>query len=411
MNRAEIHHRVFVYSLLALAIALPLLPRFSNVFVFILAANWIAEGGHREKFRLLKQNPVIALFIVFYLMYVIGVLYSTNASAAGSSLERKFTLFVLPLVVGTSLHSIGSKVIDRILISFTVSCLLYSLISIGYGSYMWATQKTSLYLIGEELTYWGGLQSIYFGIYVALVAAILMNFLLTRQLSVKSQSIILGLIGYFFIVMILLSARMGTIAFGFIIVVGGFYYARQRNSLKWFFIAGIALAIVGSVLIFKIDYLRDRVMSIVDTKFYFDPEENNANGLTLRLVKWQCSLEGWSTSPIIGVGTGDTQDVLQECYKAKNFWGAVFEFNSHNQFLQTALALGAIGLLVLSASFIYPAILSFRQRHYLYLGFLVIVALSFLTESVLERMQGVVFVAFFHSLFIYSLLHKETNPA
>jgi O-antigen ligase len=212
---------------------------------------------------------------------------------------------------------------------------------------------------------------------------------------------------FFFIMTVLLSARSSMAVVLMLNLVGGFYLAYKIGQLKWFFALAIVLITIGVILVMKVPTLNARVMELVGTKFYFDPAENNANGLTLRLVKWQCSIEGWSTSPVIGVGTGDTQDFLQACYKGKNFWGNVFEYNSHNQFLQTALGLGAIGFLSLVVCLLLPGVKAFRQQDYLYVAFIVILAISFLTESVLERKQGVLFFQFFHSLFVIFLIKRR----
>jgi O-antigen ligase len=108
-------------------------------------------------------------------------------------------------------------------------------------------------------------------------------------------------------------------------------------------------------------------------------------------VKWQCSIEGLVANPIVGVGTGDTQEFLQACYKEKNFWGEVFRYNSHNQFLQSALGLGLPGLLTLVACLWYQTRIAWAKKDYVYLVFIVIICVCFLTESVLERKQGILF--------------------
>jgi O-antigen ligase len=88
------------------------------------------------------------------------------------------------------------------------------------------------------------------------------------------------------------------------------------------------------------------------------------------------------------------------------------QLNSHNQFLQTFLALGLPGILLLLSLFVFPIINSLKTKNYILFCFLVIVFLNFLTESMLETISGVVFFAFFYSLLIANSTRKEfsRNP-
>lgn len=100
-----------------------------------------------------------------------------------------------------------------------------------------------------------------------------------------------------------------------------------------------------------------------------------------------------------GVGAGDRIDVLTQRYDAlgatKLYWR---HYNPHNQFLDTLLATGIPGLLILLTVFVSPAIGCLRSRNYLFLTFLLIVVLSALFESIFERQMGITFFCFFFSL-------------
>ena len=100
-----------------------------------------------------------------------------------------------------------------------------------------------------------------------------------------------------------------------------------------------------------------------------------------------------------GVGTGDVKAELIKVYAEKKFGqGVEAAYNPHNQYLQTAAALGLPGLAGLLALALAPLVRSVRRRHFLFLNFLLIVGLNSLTESVLEVQAGVLFVALFYLL-------------
>jgi O-antigen ligase len=124
---------------------------------------------------------------------------------------------------------------------------------------------------------------------------------------------------------------------------------------------------------------------------------------TNRIVIWRNSLELMSLSPIIGFGTGDVQDDLTEMYKKnKELWRMQF-FNTHNQYLDYQLRYGVLGtaLLVFSLSFYFNK--AYRGSDYLYLSFILLFTLCFLSENLMQREWGILCFAFFNSFLYYRM--------
>ena len=82
---------------------------------------------------------------------------------------------------------------------------------------------------------------------------------------------------------------------------------------------------------------------------------------------------------------------------------------AHNQYLSIAVGLGLVGLLVFLASLLVPYFASKRNRTYLYTVFMVILLLSMLPENTIETQAGVMWFAFFNSLFIFALGNQEES--
>ncbi len=92
-------------------------------------------------------------------------------------------------------------------------------------------------------------------------------------------------------------------------------------------------------------------------------------------------------NPILGAGTGDVKQVMNDLYKR---YGAPYsQFNAHNQFLQTAIALGCVGLLLLLMIYFCFALRLFDKGAWLLVSAVLLSAVCMLTESVLERQMGV----------------------
>jgi O-antigen ligase len=74
--------------------------------------------------------------------------------------------------------------------------------------------------------------------------------------------------------------------------------------------------------------------------------------------------------------------------------------NAHNQFLQTSAAIGFLGMLVLFLLLLIPFIQSLISKDFVFAGFLFITFSNAWVEGILEAQAGVIFFAFFYSLFL-----------
>ena len=137
----------------------------------------------------------------------------------------------------------------------------------------------------------------------------------------------------------------------------------------------------------------------------------NSNSTVERLIIWKASLSLIRHNFIFGVGTGDVNDGLMKEYKERNFQaGLKKHLNSHNQFFQTFIALGITGVTILVLMILFPLILSLKRRDYRYFLFIMIIALNLAFESLFETQSGIVFYAFFNTLFFCTMQKKEIRP-
>jgi O-antigen ligase len=94
-------------------------------------------------------------------------------------------------------------------------------------------------------------------------------------------------------------------------------------------------------------------------------------------------------------------------YKERGMKGAFeHQLNAHNEYYQVFISLGIIGFILLLVTLYFPFIFAFRTGNTIYLLFLLIVVLNFLTESMFETQAGVMFYAFFNSLLCFSKNNK-----
>ena len=135
----------------------------------------------------------------------------------------------------------------------------------------------------------------------------------------------------------------------------------------------------------------------------------NANGSST-IQRWVYMEIGWSilkANPFFGVGTGDVLSSYRDAYEVDSRGlEKAYQGISHNQFLTIAIAFGFFGFTWFVLSIIYPVI---RYRNdYLYMAFVLLMVVSFLTDNTLDRQSGVTLVAFFNAFLIVRREFAET---
>ena len=129
--------------------------------------------------------------------------------------------------------------------------------------------------------------------------------------------------------------------------------------------------------------------------------QNAASGSSTfqRLVYLQVGYQILQNNLLHGVGTGDIVQAYElEYMQDERGLEKRFQGISHNQFLTTGITLGIPGLLILFIAICYP---TWRYRaDYLYVAFMVLMLVSFLTDNTFDRQAGVTLFAFFNALLI-----------
>jgi hypothetical protein len=137
-------------------------------------------------------------------------------------------------------------------------------------------------------------------------------------------------------------------------------------------------------------------------------KQNANNSSTLQ--RWVYAQVGWSIlqeNMLLGVGTGDVFDTYKQAYAMDNRgMEKRFQGISHNQFLTIGITLGILGIIILLLSLIYPLFL--YRRDYLYVAFVLLMVVSFLTDNTFDRQSGVTLFAFFNAFLIVRREFTET---
>jgi len=182
------------------------------------------------------------------------------------------------------------------------------------------------------------------------------------------------------------------------------HYAYLRRSALYkhkLLIAGMALCVAVSC--YAIPFARQRIGEV--TQFLSSRNAGNSaeNSFYDRKMILNTDLDMlrryWST----GVGPGRMLRMLHERYFFHSIsrQSPVGYFDPHNEYFSQWLSFGIIGILLFLAILVAHFIRAVSSRNYLYLYLLILLSITFFTETVLSRQQGLLFYAILTSFFFF----------
>ena len=392
--------RHFYLSFL-LAFILPIYKDGATLCVILLALNWLSLGKKVFHFENLRNNKPLVLLLLFYLWHIVGLLWSSNLDFGLFDLEVKLTFLILPLVF-SAFGRFKIYRFERILKGYLLGCsvaIIYGIVNSLCAYESGADLYLDLY--NDNIT--PLLHISYFAMYLNLALVICFYLIVRNENDLYSwRNVGLIVLSFVFALATFFStSRNGFLALIFILVIVSVYAIIRYK--KW--LVGISVVLI--IWIVASSLLKDINLGtrsfhgfnkVTDVIKNSNVKEDASESTAVRVLVWKSTLSLIKNNPLLGVGTGDIKDELKAEYKLNGYVEPVKKnYNAHNQFLQSFAALGIIGLV------------SFQKNNYLYLMFIINIAVSCLTESILEVQAGVVFFTFFTSLFTPILMASSTR--
>jgi len=400
----------FFGALILVAITLP----FSNLLVntlsiWLMIFFWLINNSVKKKIELLQKNKLIWLFISLFLMYVIGLTYG-DLKLGLFEVEKRLSLLIFPIVLGTS-PPISSKQFKNILFGFAITSIAISMACLVNTFYTNYTNGISFNLNDRffftNLTENYGFHPSYFSTYLVFSIFIILKVGFQNDKVNKFVKLLLTLaIIYLVIFIFLLASRIGLISLLILSVCVLVIYFYKKRKLFY----GLAITLVFTcALLFSLQFFTE-----INLKFkgliHIGTENSEYSGSGIRLDLWQNTLVIIKENLLFGVGTGDLQPAIQEIFKTKGFSDPYQNhlnphnkdhLNSHNQFLDITATLGILGILLFLLNVFYPFFEAFKRGNHLYIIFLTLFIFLCFVECSLATQKGVIFYAFFNSLFAF----------
>ena len=406
MTREKLH---FVYrnSLVLIAFLIP--SGFYGITFAVLSISffcWIYFKDYKTLVTSFRQ-PQIILPVLMYLYVLGGFFFSNDFQQALSTISIKLPFLIFPLIIGTC-SVVDKNLINKIGKAFIISTCLFFAIAIGYAIYDAMITNVDTVKIGESVynkfsSY--GLTRVFFNwhpTYVAMFANFSITILIQQQInrSFKTGSVIVTVLAfaYLTIAIFLLNSIIAILAY---ILALLFFIIKYLTKLQLGLFA--KLAIVASVLgmSFSLLYINpfriQKIETLKDREFKVTDDYNERNLLTMRLAKWNAHWDIIKEHWLLGTTEGDIKAIRKEKYLEKGYVDlAKHNYNAHNQYVEVMTVYGLVGFVIFMGMLLMPLIKG--TYHFLFAPFLLVAGITFLTETVLNRQQGMLFFMFFYAL-------------
>src|SRR5688572_13243430 len=371
----------------------------------IIANRFSASVSYQKNFR--------AWFLVsctlLFLLQIVSMLYTNDVNEGWNNVRIKAGLVVTPLAVYLSLWR-DTPLLKKLLFVYCLVLTSASLFCLGmaFANYMESGMVSVFFY--HSLVSPISQHAVYFSLLI-LIALVFLVESIRKNYSLVARSFHLFLIFYLSLFLFLLSSKL-VISLYLVYLFYRFMIMLKKNKSSRTINASLfTLVVLTIILVFAIpNPMSRRFYEIVKgdinivTQDKFKPDDY-FNGLQFRLLQWKFVTEiltenrRWWT----GVSPGDAQSHLNEKYLSKNMYSGdpvkgtrgYLIYNTHNQFLQTTLQTGVVGLVILIA--ICFCMLKMALTHKSRLAIFTTLALLawLFTESAFETQYGILTFTFF----------------
>jgi len=408
MQGIDLKYKANYYSILLLGFILPLFKEIIPISILLFIITSLINNRWKE-IRLKNYKKSILWLTPIFFISLISIIYSENKGIGGMNLETKLSLLVFPVAFQFSKLDF-KKTIAPVLRSFTEGAFVASVLVLIHAFLQYYYSADTSNLVYSKLSIFS--HASYFSMYLCFGLAILYYYSFSPSKSFYLKpAISFFLIVFFTTIIIFLSSKSGWIILLIIHLSSLLYWIfKHKNVVKGG--TSIVAIVTGTFLFYTFS---PTMKTRVDELFYNlsgKAEGTPFSSTQSRILIWDISLDLIKEKPFFGYGSGDSKLALTKQYKNHNL-GFLLDkqFNAHNQYLQSTLDGGLIAGVILLLMLFVPLVLCFKKKQNLYAIFIGILALNFFSEAMLETQSGVIFYAFFNTLFFSVLMQQNSkNP-
>ena len=375
-----------------------------NIFLGFFLVFWILAGNYKFKIDLVINNPVAVLCIVIFLLFLLGLIYTSATTEDSLKLLKKYSKFLyVPLLLSAfttpqwrryGYISFLSGVTLMLLMSY-MTLLGWSPDSIYGGAYSAARQVDPIVFRSRIA-------------HSTLVAFAAFLFLIHAINNKRFRIVFVALaVLASFNVLGMMTSRTGQVVWLALMIL----LIYQRFSWKYLVVGIILVPILTVGTIFSFEKTRVRMYELVDD-YELIVQNQYSSALGLRYIWAHTGLEIIKNNLLVGTGTGSYKEEFIKLIETRNIpnKNAYTTMNPHNEYISIGVQLGILGLIAYLLLLIKQWMLSRylpNSMGKIAQGMIITIAVGGLFNSVIyAHTQGIFFVLF--SALLFASYSKQT---
>lgn len=416
-NYKVLMEKAYIYATYGVAVSIPLYENISTISIIV----WLLLGlFHLEspKKILIDRSLWHQLILPFYfLLTIIALFYTKNVQSGWAHIERQISLFLIPLMIILTSKLLKPH-LSNVLRAFVFSVIVISILclvvaffqSLSFGedgiifnaavvrkdkSFFESNNFGGNYFFHKHLSLFK--HPSYFAIFICFSLFWILRNLFKYRTSKRRIILTVALVIYLMVFLFLLSSRISYIYLVLTFVLGMIIYFKRLSTR-------VRLAMVLSLFAFVVAtlMLNYRMVNVFRQDISNTPltELMQRSNSMKRIVVWRLVIQYENKIRIAGTGPGDVYDTLYDYYDRADLTDELEGINTHNQFLQSYMGLGVIGLITILLLFV-P--LCYFKSGYLsdHFQLLLLTFVFFMVETALQRNAYIVFFSFFQPITFY----------
>ncbi len=395
------------FAFLLLLATMPLLPYGILSVIIISYTFFVVLQYFINPIKFNKENKLFFISqIAFFLILVFSLLFSEDKMAGIKVIKVALPLLIFPILslVSRTLNKNELNLVIKVFVfsSFLLSVYLVSTLFYTYGTTKVFNTAIVSHMMREEFFYLD-IHPIYTGMY----------FVISILFCIKNLSNNFNIRLLIYNILVIISLCLAIAVFNsktiiLLLILCLFYLVFSSKKLK--LISKMLIIVVFLVLvlfvIINVKTINARFTDLFNTFFSQDISLIKNNSTFLRWNVYSCGMEIFVDNPIFGIGTGDVQKELFDCYNSNHFFLDKRVESVHNFYLRMLLSSGVIGLLFFLYSLYVNFKISIKNNSNTYILILVLFSLVMFVEDYLLRANGVTLYALSNHLFY---IHLKKN--
>lgn len=361
------------------------------------------------------RKEIFTLFfidcILLFIIQCIALLYTNNIPRSFSVLQRESGLILIPLSVYSSVSFLNQQNYRKLMFVLCTVLFLVSFICICIAAFHYFSGAPSSVFFYHQLVKPFNQHAIQFSILVFIALTFLFTTLTRHN---QNKWLVFGFIIYFSALLILLSSKLILVFYIFFIL---FFWMKnyRRKILRQKLPVVIFPVLLILIAVSTSNPISHRFKDIFSgNSELFQEEKFNQgiyfNGIQFRLLQWRFVYEllnehhAW----IKGLNPGDAQFYLDKKYIETGMYigkpatsnHGLIGYHTHNEFLQSLLETGVIGLIIFLFTCWWLLMMAVKSKSFELKAIVLLLILYSFTDAILETQYGLLIFTFF-PLFIY----------